>query len=99
MSNFYDEFVNEMKQMKKYASNIDSLEEAIGSDVWEGFIGDLFDDLLQIKIIPYATLVQDEDTRDRAIESLYTLLFSDPAEYLEEGCKEYASTYLKEYID
>lgn len=99
MPNFFNEFVAEMKQMHEYASKINDLEDALGSDVWEGFIGDLFNTLLEIKIIPYATLIQDEDLQDQAIEHLYSLLFTDPIEYLEEGCEKYASLYLKEYID
>ena len=99
MTNFYNEFVSEMQQMQKYAIKINDLEDALETDIWEGFIGNLFDDLFQRTLMPYLALIKDEDWRDQAIERLYSIIFDDPNPWFENSCKEFAATYLKEYLN
>lgn len=100
METLYDDFLKDVKDIKNYVIKISNLEAALGTDIWEGFIGDLFNDLFNFKITPYIVLVKgEEDWQDQATETLYNIIFSDPIEYLEDACKEFMETYLKEYLD
>lgn len=99
MKSFYDEFIEDMRNIKNYSSQINALENALGTDIWEGFIGNLFDDLFQRTLMPYLALIRDEDWRDQATEKLYSIIFDDPNTWFENSCKEFATTYLKEYLN
>ena len=93
-SNLYEEFNEDIFHMREYAAKIRNAEEAFGVSLWEGLIGNLFDELFEIKLIPYVTLA-DEDLRDEAIENLYDLVFEieDPS---DDACISYCETYLQE---
>ncbi len=99
MKTFYNHFLKDVKAIKNYVIKISDLEAALGVDIWEGFIGDLFNDLFNFKITPYLILIKEEEEQDQATETLYNIIFSDPIEYLEDTCQEFMKTYLKEYLD
>ena len=99
MKSFYDEFIEDMRNIHNYSSKINALENALGTDIWEGFIGDLFDDLFHRTLMPYLTLIRNEDQQDQATEKLYSIIFDEPNSWLDISCKEFAETYLKEYLN
>lgn len=96
-SDLYEEFEEDIFHMREYATNIRNAEEAFGASLWEGLVGNLFDELFEIKLMPYVTLV-NEDLRDEAIENLYDLVFEieDPS---EDAYISYCETYLKECFE
>lgn len=97
-SNLYEQFVDDVTHMREYSNKIRDLEDILGANLWEGLIGNLFDELFEIKIMPYVTLIKDEDLKDSAIETLYTLTF-DPSTPSDEDYLSYAETYLQEYLN
>lgn len=96
-SDLYEEFEEDIFHMREYATKIRDAEEAFGVSLWEGLVGNLFDELFEIKLMPYVTLV-NEDLRDEATENLYDLVFEieDPS---EDDCIFYCETYLKECFE
>ena len=96
-SDLYEEFEEDIFHMREYATKIRDAEEAFGVSLWEGLVGNLFDELFEIKLMPYMTLV-NEDLLDEAIENLYDLIFDieDPS---EDACISYCETYLKESFE
>lgn len=97
-SDLYEQFIDDITHMREYSNKIRDLEDILGADLWEGFIGNLFDELFEIKIMPYAALVKDEDLKDSAIETLYELVFG-PSSPCDEDYLSYAETYLQEYLN
>ncbi len=96
-SDLYEEFEEDIFHMREYTTKIRDAEEAFGVSLWEGLVGNLYDELFEIKRMPYVTLV-NEDRRDEAIENLYDLVFEieDPS---EDACISYCETYLKECFE
>lgn len=92
-SDLCEEFTDDIFHMREYATKIRYAEDAFGVSLWEGLVGNLFDELFEIKLMPYVTLAE-ENQRDDAIENLYDLVFEieDPD---DEACISYCETYLK----
>lgn len=92
---FFEEFNKDMRHMKDYVNQINKLAEALESDVWEGLIGHLFDDLFELQIRPYLVLVDGEENRDKATEWLFRLLYdSEEVDIDDNDTKEWFETYL-----
>lgn len=76
----YNELIRELRNniyhMKKYAHSLNALDKALGVDTFEGFLGNMFDELMHYIIEPYAVLAGKEDY-DTAIEWLYDLVLND----------------------
>ena len=73
----YDELMQEFRKdiytMKEYNDKIYSLEQLFGGIMIEGFIIDMWEELVQLKLYPYATLAGKENF-DKALEWIYSLI-------------------------
>ena len=93
---FYQKFEDNISHMRDYVRKIDDLENLLGADIWEGLIGNLFDDLYQLNLAPYTDLVE-EDRRDEAIEALSELIYD--FDVSDESFRAFAEEFLKGYLD
>jgi len=93
----YKEMIDELRgnvyHMKDYTHSLNALSNALGSDIFEGFLGKMFDELMHYNIEPYAILV-DEDDRDTALEWLYDLVLNDDDDD-EEDIQRFGERFLK----
>lgn len=95
-SKLYDEFVDDVSHMRDYVRKINDLEDILGADLWEGLVGNLFDDLYELNLAPYTALVE-EDRKDEAVEALSNLVYE--FDVSDESFLAFAEEFLEGYLD
>lgn len=88
-----EEFRNEIYTMKEYNDKINSLEQLFGGTMIEGFIMDMFEELMRFKLYPYANLA-GEGNFDKALEWIYNLVI-ETKDTDDEDIDRFGETFLR----
>ena len=95
----YEELLTQLKEdvlrMKHYNDQITAINNVLEVDLYEGFVGEMMDQLFYYILEPYAGIAGKEN-EDEALEGLWHLIFNE--DDIDDAINEFGFTFLhKEY--